>query len=54
MDDLDNDLDRDIDDHMDDSELLPFRYQNLIDLSANNALIVFVRGLARGLVATYC
>ncbi len=33
MDDLDNDLDRDIDDHMDDSELLPFRYQNLIDLT---------------------
>jgi len=33
MDDLDNDLDRDIDDHMDDSELLPFRYQNLIDLA---------------------
>jgi hypothetical protein len=33
MDDLDNDLDRDIDDHMDDSELLPFRYVNTIDLS---------------------
>jgi hypothetical protein len=33
MDDLNNDLDRDIDDHMDDSELLPFRYQNLIDLA---------------------
>ena len=31
MDDLDNDLARDIDDHIDDSELLPFRYQNLID-----------------------
>jgi hypothetical protein len=33
MDDLDNDLDRDIDDHMDDSELLPFRYQKMIDLA---------------------
>ena len=33
MDDLDNDLDRDIDDHMDDSELLPFCYQNLINLA---------------------
>jgi len=33
MDDLDNDLDRDIDDHMDDSELLPFRYQKIIDLA---------------------
>ena len=33
MDDLDNDLDRDIDDHIDDAELLPFRYQNLIDLA---------------------
>jgi hypothetical protein len=31
MDDLDNELDRDIDDHMDESELLPFRYQNIID-----------------------
>ena len=31
MDDLDNDLARDIDDHMDESELLPFRYLNLID-----------------------
>ena len=31
MDDLDNDLTRSIDDHIDDSELLPFRYQNLID-----------------------
>ena len=33
MDDLDNDLDRDIDDHIDDSELLPFRYQKMIDLA---------------------
>ena len=33
MDDLDNELARDIDDHMDDSELLPFRYQNLIALA---------------------
>jgi hypothetical protein len=33
MDDLDNDLSRDIDDHIDDSELLPFRYLNLIDLA---------------------
>jgi hypothetical protein len=33
MDDLDNDLDRSIDDHIDDAELLPFRYQNMIDLS---------------------
>ena len=31
MDDLDNDLDRSIDDHIDDTELLPFRYLNLID-----------------------
>ena len=31
MDDLDNELARDIDDHMDESELLPFRYQNIID-----------------------
>jgi hypothetical protein len=31
MDDLDNELARDIDDHMDESELLPFRYQNVID-----------------------
>jgi hypothetical protein len=31
MDDLDNELARSIDDHMDDAELLPFRYQNLID-----------------------
>jgi hypothetical protein len=29
MDDLDNDIQRDVDTHMDDSELLPFRYQNL-------------------------
>jgi len=29
MDDLDNDIRRDVDTHMDDSELLPFRYQNL-------------------------
>jgi hypothetical protein len=33
MDDLDNDLDRDIDDHMDDSESLPYRYQNMLDLA---------------------
>jgi hypothetical protein len=33
MDDLDNDLARSIDDHMDDAELLPFRYQNMIDLA---------------------
>jgi hypothetical protein len=33
MDDLDNELDRDIDDHIDDAESLPFRYQNMIDLS---------------------
>jgi hypothetical protein len=31
MDDLDNDLAKSIDDQMDDAELLPFRYQNLID-----------------------
>jgi hypothetical protein len=31
MDDLDNELARDIDDHMEESELLPFRYQNIID-----------------------
>ena len=31
MDDLDNELARDIDDHVDESELLPFRYQNIID-----------------------
>jgi hypothetical protein len=29
MDDLNNDIKRDVDTHMDDSELLPFRYQNL-------------------------
>jgi hypothetical protein len=33
MDDLDNDLSRSIDDHMDDAESLPFRYQNMINLS---------------------
>jgi hypothetical protein len=33
MDDLDNDLNRDIDDHMDDSESLPYRYQNMLDLA---------------------
>jgi hypothetical protein len=33
MDDLDNDLDRSIDDHMDAAELLPFRYQNSLDLA---------------------
>jgi hypothetical protein len=33
MDDLDNDLDRDIDDHMDDSESLPYRYLNMLDLA---------------------
>ena len=32
MDDLDADISRDIDDHMDDSELLPFRYQSLIEV----------------------
>jgi len=30
MDDLDNDIKHDVDDHMDDSELLPFRYQNML------------------------
>jgi hypothetical protein len=30
MDDLDNDIKRDVDTHMDDSELLPFRYQNIL------------------------
>jgi len=30
MDDLDNDIIRDIDTQMDDSELLPFRYQNVL------------------------
>jgi hypothetical protein len=33
MDDLDNDLGRSIDDHIDDAESLPFRYQNILDLS---------------------
>jgi hypothetical protein len=33
MDDLDNDLDRSIDDHIDDTESLPFRYQNNLDLA---------------------
>ena len=33
MDDLDNDLARSIDDHIDDAELLPFRYQNILDLA---------------------
>ena len=33
MDDLDNDLSRSIDDHIDEAELLPFRYQNSIDLT---------------------
>jgi hypothetical protein len=31
MDDLDNPLKRDIDDAMDDGELLPFRYQKVLD-----------------------
>jgi hypothetical protein len=31
MDDLDNDIIRDVDTQMDDSELLPFRYQNILD-----------------------
>jgi hypothetical protein len=31
MDDLDNDIKRTIDDAMDDGELLPFRYQNMLD-----------------------
>jgi hypothetical protein len=30
MDDLDNDVTRTIDDHVDDTELLPFRYQNML------------------------
>jgi hypothetical protein len=30
MDDLDNDITRTIDDHVDDTELLPFRYQNML------------------------
>ena len=33
MDDLDNPLMRDIDNHMDDAELLPFRYQRVLDKS---------------------
>jgi len=33
MDDLDNELDRDIDDHIDQTESLPFRYLNILDLS---------------------
>ena len=32
MDDLDLDITRDIDDHVDDTELLPFRYLNLMGL----------------------
>jgi hypothetical protein len=32
MDDLDVDIGSDIDDHMDDAELLPFRYQSLIQV----------------------
>jgi hypothetical protein len=31
MDDLDNDIKRTIDDAIDDGELLPFRYQNMLD-----------------------
>ena len=31
MDDLDNPLRRDIDDAMDEGELLPFRYQKMLD-----------------------
>lgn len=31
MDDLDNDIRRTIDDAMDEGELLPFRYQNMLD-----------------------
>jgi hypothetical protein len=31
MDDLDNDIKRTIDDAMDDGELLPFRYENVLD-----------------------
>ena len=30
MDDLDIDISRDIDDHVDETELLPFRYLNLV------------------------
>lgn len=33
MDDLDNDITWSIDDSMDETELLPFRYQNTMDLS---------------------
>jgi hypothetical protein len=33
MDDLDNDIKRTIDDAVDDAELLPFRYQNTVDLA---------------------
>jgi hypothetical protein len=32
MDDLDVDIGSDIDDHMDEAELLPFRYQSLIEV----------------------
>jgi hypothetical protein len=32
MDDLDMDISRDIDDHVDDAEMLPFRYQSLIEV----------------------
>jgi hypothetical protein len=32
MDDLNMDISSDIDDHMDDAELLPFRYQSLIEV----------------------
>jgi hypothetical protein len=31
MDDLANPIGRDIDNHMDDAELLPFRYQKVLD-----------------------
>jgi len=30
MDDLDNDIKRTVDDHVDKTELLPFRYQNVL------------------------
>lgn len=33
MDDIDLDIRRSIDDAMDDGELLPFRYQNMLDKS---------------------
>jgi hypothetical protein len=33
MDDLDNDIKHTIDDAMDNGELLPFRYQNVLDKS---------------------